>query len=535
LDATGVTHPGEEREDDARLDRVLSEASSVLIGLSGGEIVEAVKRILDRLLEPLGVERATLVESIDDSEAVTVVYSATRLPVTAPEGDSGSPDVSAILDKLPVDAKVVLLGRAGADTSGQTLRPHPGLAIPVVVAGCHRNVLILETSRVHRTWPDRTVGRLRLLTEIVAAALHRAQQDRALLGQAAGVALRRARLARHVEDLLESSPPSDLIVGSSLQLKAALKHARLVARTDTTVLLCGETGTGKELFAQAIHAHSARARYPLISVNCVALPPSLIESELFGHERGAFTGAVAVRRGRFELADRGTLFLDEIGDLPLDLQGKLLRVLQERSFERLGASHTQKVDVRIIAATNHDLESAVACGQFREDLYYRLSVLQIRLPPLRDRPEDIPALVWAIIHRRQPALGRSIRSVSEQVMDALQGYAWPGNVRELENVIERALINSSGDTLTLPDNEFEAMAQIPAVKGSDLMSVERTHIQGVLRECDWRINGAGNAAERLGLHPNTLRFRMKKLGIVRANPPRVSSGSLPAPRAVRRP
>jgi transcriptional regulator with GAF, ATPase, and Fis domain len=267
----------------------------------------------------------------------------------------------------------------------------------------------------------------------------------------------------------------------------------------------------------------------------VALPSALIESELFGHERGAFTGAVANRQGRFELADRGTLFLDEIGDLPLDLQAKLLRVLQERTFERVGASHTKKVDVRIIAATNRDLESAVANGQFREDLYYRLSVLQIRVPALRERRDDIPALVWSIIHRRQQALSRSIGSVSKTVMDALLAYSWPGNVRELENVVERALINSNADALTLTDDDFDAMTRSPEVKRSDLSSVERTHIQTVLRECDWRINGVGNAAERLGLHPNTLRFRMRKLGIVRTKPAKAEAGppsALPSARGL---
>jgi chemotaxis protein methyltransferase CheR len=280
------------------------------------------------------------------------------------------------------------------------------------------------------------------------------------------------------------------------------------------VLLLGETGTGKELFARALHARGPRRGFPLVSVNCAALPPTLIESELFGHQRGAFTGAVTLRQGRFELAHHGTLFLDEIGDLPLDLQPKLLRVLQEGAFERVGSSQTQSVDVRLIAATHQDLARAVADGEFRADLYYRLNVFPIRLPPLRERRDDIPALVWAIIRKRQRALQRLIKVVPADVMTTLQQYSWPGNIRELENVVERALIHSPGETLVLRPGSLEVSEVHPA-PSTTLMSVERAHIEDVLRECGWRINGIGNAAERLGLHPNTLRFRMKKLGIVR--------------------
>jgi len=258
-----------------------------------------------------------------------------------------------------------------------------------------------------------------------------------------------------------------------------------------------------------------------VSVNCAALPPTLIESELFGHQRGAFTGAIAPRQGRFELAHHGTLFLDEIGDLPMDLQPKLLRVLQEGAFERVGSSQTHAVDVRIVAATHKDLGRAVAEGEFRADLYYRLNVFPIRLPPLRERREDIPALVWAIIRKRQRVLQRHITSVPTEVLEALQRYSWPGNIRELENVIERALIHTSSSTLTLLEGSLEA-PDVQTEVGTTLMSVERAHIEEVLQDCRWRINGIGNAAERLGLHPNTLRFRMKKLGIVRREPLRDS-------------
>jgi transcriptional regulator with GAF, ATPase, and Fis domain len=280
-------------------------------------------------------------------------------------------------------------------------------------------------------------------------------------------------------------------------------------------VLLGETGTGKELFARAVHSRSRRRGRPFVRVNCAALPPTLIESELFGHERGSFTGAVSTRRGRFELAHTGTLFLDEIGDLPPDVQSKLLRVLQEGEFERVGSSESRKVDVRIVAATHHNLEAAVKEGRFRPDLYYRLNVYPIALPPLRERVEDIPRLVWCFIHRRQRALDRRITSIAPAVLAALQRHPWPGNVRELQNVIERAMIHSPGSALLLDES-----SDLPILSdgGSDrgtLESVERRHIESVLRRCRWRINGPGNAADQLGLNPNTLRFRMKKLGVHR--------------------
>jgi formate hydrogenlyase transcriptional activator len=308
----------------------------------------------------------------------------------------------------------------------------------------------------------------------------------------------------------------DEIIGESPLLRDALSRVQAVASTNSTVLLLGETGTGKELFARAVHDRSVRRQRPLVRVNCAALPPALIESELFGHERGAFTGAVTMRQGRFELADQGTLFLDEIGDMPIDLQAKLLRVLEEGEFERVGSSHTRRVDVRIVAATHRDLERAVENGAFREDLYYRLSVYPIHLPPLCLRREDIPRLVWFFIHRRQRTMHRRIDVIPASVMATLQGYDWPGNIRELENTVERAMIRSTGHCLELDGGPLGRLRRAPAAADDgSLDAVERRHIGDVLRQCDWRINGAGNAADKLGLHPSTLRFRLRKLGISR--------------------
>jgi transcriptional regulator with GAF, ATPase, and Fis domain len=318
----------------------------------------------------------------------------------------------------------------------------------------------------------------------------------------------------------------DDLVGSSAALGAALAQVSQVAPTDSTVLLLGETGTGKELVARAIHARSARAKRPLVCVNCAALAPTLIESELFGHERGAFTNAVNMRQGRFELADGGTVFLDEIGDLPPEIQAKLLRVLQEGEFERVGASRSRRVDVRVIAATHHNLDQAVQARTFRADLYYRLSVFPVRLPALRERREDIPQLVWFFIQQRQRKLGRQIKNVPSAVMAALQRYHWPGNVRELENIVERAMIRATGDTLLLDEMFGVPIQQGTEESAVELNAVERTHIELILRECGGKINGRGNAAERLGIHPNSLRFRIKKLGVSR---PLYGKGRPPAP------
>jgi formate hydrogenlyase transcriptional activator len=282
------------------------------------------------------------------------------------------------------------------------------------------------------------------------------------------------------------------------------------------VLLLGETGTGKELLARAIHDASPRRSGPLVIVNCAALPPSLIESELFGHERGAFTWAIGAKAGRFELADGGTLFLDEIGELSADLQVKLLRFLQQGEFERVGSSRPRRVNARIVAATNRDLQQAMADGAFRKDLYYRLGVFPIQVPPLRERREDIPLLVWAYITRRQAQLRRRIARVPKRGMEALMAYAWPGNVRELENVIDRALILSTGSVLHVEDmlkGVVRTPTGQPALERLD--DVQRAHIRHVLEGCGWKIDGKGHAAEKLGLNPSTLRSWMERLGITR--------------------
>jgi PAS domain S-box-containing protein len=308
------------------------------------------------------------------------------------------------------------------------------------------------------------------------------------------------------------------IIGQSDALKYVLSRVEQVAPLDTTVLIEGETGVGKELFARAIHAHGARKNRPLVKVNCATLPASLIEAELFGHERGAFTGATRTRRGRFELADGGTIFLDEVAELPLELQGKLLRVLQEGEVDRVGGDRIIHVDVRIIAATNRKLIDEVAQGNLREDLFYRLNVFPITVPPLRKRREDIPLLVDAFVQRFSKEQGKKIDQIPQPVMDELTSYDWPGNVRELENVIERAVITTSGIKLRLAAKlraRKEQAKDSEEIYQGSLEDVEREYILRILEHANWRIEGRGGAAELLKLHPNTLRFRMSKLGIER--------------------
>jgi formate hydrogenlyase transcriptional activator len=361
--------------------------------------------------------------------------------------------------------------------------------------------------------------------------------DRVLMEQ------ERARLAAqnvYLQEEIKSVHNFEEIVGRSPALLQSLEKVSRVAQTDATVLVTGETGTGKELIARAIHSASHRHDKPLIKVNCAALPAGLVESELFGHEKGAFSGAISRRVGRFELANGGTIFLDEVGEIPLDVQVKLLRVLQERELERVGGTHPIKVDVRVIAATNRDLVKSIREGEFREDLYYRLNVFPISLPPLRDRAGDVPLIVQLLVARFAARVGVRIESVGRATMERLNRYSWPGNVRELENVLERAVILSNGPTLEIEPEVFasatavrSASAGPPTPSGSEregeaaagagptpplesLESNTRNHILTALEQSGWVISGPRGAAKILGLHPNTLRSRMKNLGIIRA-------------------
>ena len=373
------------------------------------------------------------------------------------------------------------------------------------------------TGRGERAWPAEEVNRLQLVSGVFASAIARQRSDKALaaaLSQVQRLSERlkdeNAYLRSEVEEVLGTSP----IVGQSPAILQALNLVAQVAPTDSSVLLLGATGTGKELFATQVHKLSARRHKLMVRVNCAAIPDTLLESELFGREKGAYTGALTRQTGRFELADKSTIFLDEIGDLPIEVQVKLLRVLEDRQVERLGSSRSIHVDVRIVAATHRNLEEMVAAGTFREDLYYRLNVFPIRVPPLRERPADIPLLVWRFMDEFSKRFGKSLSGIDKDSMAELQRHSWPGNVRELRNVVERAMIVAKpGGKLVIP--LVPTTFTVAQPRSSKLIDVETAHMRSVLESCAWRIRGAGGAAERLGLKPSTLETRLAKLGIRR--------------------
>jgi len=388
----------------------------------------------------------------------------------------------------------------------------------------HRVVGVLSLGRLNAT--PFTPDELALVTQ-VATQIAIALENAMAFEEIAALKERLARENVYLQEEIRGSHQFEEIVGESRALARVLEEIRTVAATDTTVLLLGETGTGKELLARAVHAASERHSRALVTVNCTTSPAGLLESEWFGHERGAFTGALTQKVGRFELAHQGTLFLDEIGDVPLDLQSKLLRVLQEHEIERLGSTRTIRVDFRLIAATNRDLEEMVGKREFRADLFYRLNVFPVKIPPLRERKEDIPPLVFYFAQRFAKRLRKPIESVSRESLDALCRWSWPGNIRELQNVIERAVILSKGPVLTVPRGEFETATPVVSAPVT-LEDAEREHILRALADTNWVIGGPRGAAARLGLKRTSLVSTMRRLHIMRPEPAR---GGAPPPRA----
>jgi len=430
------------------------------------------------------------------------------LPWTMAQALDGRTVCVTTLDDLPDPIDRASMAQLGTGSCA---------AVPMGMNGT-RGALVVDAAG-ERTWPDEALDALQLVAAVMGQALARKHDfDRhsssvdELTRQRDHTRSENAVLRREVN----AGRPDCTIASDSVAIRRVLAQVEQVAPTTATVLLLGETGVGKEVFAQAIHNLSPRQRRPMIRVSCAAIPTALIESELFGRERGAFTGALSRQIGRFEAANGSTIFLDEIGDLPLEIQVKLLRVIQERTVERLGGNQSMKVDVRIIAATNRNLEAAVANNTFREDLFYRLNVFPMTIPPLRERTEDIQGLVWTFIDEFSRAFGKKIDSIAKESLAGLQRYSWPGNVRELRNVIEREMIVATGPTLVVAPPRPVSTQRQPA--SSKLVDVEVEHITSVLQSCRWRVRGPGGAAERLGVKPTTLDSRMARLGIPRERP-----------------
>ena len=517
-----------DRGDDSRaaleealaFERAIAALSGYFIDLSGDRIDDALRQglgqacglvQLDRAavlrLGPEGVLRSRIAWSAAEVEPLdTSVVDRDRFPWTFDQLLSGEVVSFASLEEVPDEVDRSSYAAAGVQSS---------IAMPLLLDGHVTAFIGFAAIQAPRSWSPDLVDQLNVIAGVFAQVVARQQRDEAL--QAAMEESQRLKNQLHVENVFLRTEARDRlapaeIVGRSAALRQVLSQAEQVASTDSTVLLLGETGTGKELFASHIHSLGARRGRPMVRVNCAAIPATLIESELFGREKGAFTGALARQVGRFELADHSTIFLDEIGDLPVDVQVKLLRVLEERKFERLGSPRPISVDTRIIAATHRNLEQRVAEGAFREDLYYRLNVFPIQVPPLRDRAEDIPLLVQRLVDEFSRTFGKRIELIERETMSALQRYSWPGNIRELRNVVERAMIVTTSRRLTipLPESTSSAVARSPK-----LVDVEREHILAVLESSSWRIRGSGGAAARLGMKPTTLETRMAKLGLKR--------------------
>jgi formate hydrogenlyase transcriptional activator len=391
-----------------------------------------------------------------------------------------------------------------------------GLGVPLEVDGSGVDIFAMDKVLKEHVWPEGIIEHSKAIGRVMLGVMRRREAELELLENHEEIKTLKDQLVQeniYLRQEARGDYQHDKIIGDSEAIKDALAKVRQVGDTDTTVLITGETGTGKELFAQAIHDLSSRKNSVMIKLNCAALPPTLVEGELFGREKGAYTGAMTSQVGRFELANGSTIFLDEIGELTPDLQVKLLRVIEDGTYERLGSSNTVSTDVRIIAATNSDLEKMISEGRFREDLYYRLNVFPIRVPPLRERPSDVPQLAWTFIRELEAWMGKRIQTIPENVMVGLIGYSWPGNVRELRNVIEHAMILSPGPVLQAHLPEDKTAMATEETHGMTLDEVNRRHILRALVETNWRIQGKDGAAQLMGVKPNTLRSRMEKLGI----------------------
>ncbi len=509
-------------EERLRFETLLADVSTRFHNLAADRIDQEIEYVLERIAKVLRIDRCSVAQFSEKQSKLRVTH-AFAVAGVPPMPDlvlneqqpwytkkllCHEPIVMTHVDDLPEEAAIE---KAYCIEQGVL----SSVLIPLAVGGAFLGVVGFAALTAQRQWPAVLVQRLKLLGVVFANALMRKESEEKLHKAFCEIQMLKDRLEAENTFLREEinlQYAHEEVIGQSDAIKHVLSQAEQVAGTDTTVMLLGETGTGKEIFAQTIHKLSRRKSRAMVTVNCAALPANLMESELFGHEKGAYTGAESKRIGRFELADGSTLFLDEIGELSMNLQAKLLRVLQQGQFERLGGHHTITSDARVIAATNRALLQAVHCGEFRMDLYYRLNVFPIVLPPLRERREDIPLLVWFFVRQFCEKMGKRIATIHRSSMQVLQNYNWPGNVRELKNFIERAVIITTGRALQieLPGNPSAMHHQVRT-----LDQAQKDHILKNLKITNWRIRGKNGAAEILGLKPTTLESKMARLGIRR--------------------
>lgn len=504
-----------------KFEQALVGLSSKFINLPPDRVDLEIVDGLRLLTEALGADRV----SIAKADATTNDFL-----ITHAWGRPGVPNLilSHVKSTLPWAVELIMNGGTLIIGAPEDLPPEAyrerqylestgvksALNVPFRVAGQVIGGMAVDSFHQHLQWDDAIVSRVRDVADVFANALSRKHEQEKLQNAYSQIEKLKNQLEqenRYLREEIKLDGRHNSVVGNSAAIRGVLKKAEQVASTDSTVLILGETGTGKELIARTIHEMSGRSQRPMIKTNCAALPATLIESELFGREKGAYTGALAREIGRFELADKSTIFLDEVGELPLDVQPKLLRVLQEGQFERLGSSRTIQVDVRVIAATSRDLQAMMREGKFREDLFYRLNVFPIRIAPLRERREDIPALIWHVLGSLGNRMGRNIQGVRASTMRDLQRYSWPGNVRELCNLVERNLILNTGPIFRVELADLESSH----ASLQRLDDVESEHLRNVLQSTHWRIRGPGGAAQVLGVKPTTLEARLKKLGIRR--------------------
>ncbi len=509
-----------------RFEALLSALSATFINVAVCDVDRKIVQGLQKIVDFLGFDRSSVwrVDSVSNDMICTHTYA---LPGIKPPPAILFPETLPMWNAMVLRDELFKVSNVDElsdsfEKEKRYCKEYGGIRsimfIPVSVGGVVVGFITFVSYRVKRDWPDDLIQRLRLLWEVFANALERKRADQKIQTALAEIKKLKDRLEAeniYLRDQINIEHQYDEIIGKSDAVRKVLLQVEQVSATDSTVLILGETGTGKELIARAIHNLSPRKGRAMIKVNCAALPAALIESELFGHEKGAYTGAVSGQIGRFEAANGSTLFLDEIGELPLELQSKLLRVLQEGQFERLGSSRTVDVDVRVIAATNRNLHLAVREGRFREDLYYRLNVFPVFVPPLRERQEDIPLLVWAMVEEFGKIFGKKIERIPKKNMEAMVRYSWPGNVRELRNLVERAMILSSGSIVIV---DVPDASMTTAATSMSMEDVERNHITSVMEKVGWRVRGKNGAAEILGLKPTTLDSRIIKLGIKKALP-----------------